>query len=65
MRAIQSANEKKRSDDLEAINAEVKALNEVVYKFSAAVQGAGSSQTQQPQGEQAQQENKEGEEKKN
>lgn len=65
LRAIQSANEKKRSDDLEAINAEVKALNEVVYKFSAAVQGAGSSQSQQPEGEQTQQENKEGEEKKN
>ena len=63
MRAIQSANEKKRSEELEVINNEVKTLNEVVYKFSAAVQSAGSGQQQQQQTEQTQEQSQDGEKK--
>jgi len=63
LQAIETARGHLRSEDLETINAEMKKLTDVVYKFSAAVQQGASAQqnTQQQQqptdGQQSGQEN--------
>lgn len=64
LQAIEAARGHLRSEDLETINAELKKLTDVVYKFSAAVQqGASAQQNSQQQqqttteGQQAGQEN--------
>ena len=52
LQAIETARGHLRSEDLETINAEMKKLTDVVYKFSAAVQQGASAQQQQQQQQQ-------------
>ena len=47
--ALNAARGQLRVDSVETLNAELKKLNDVVYKFSAAVQSS-TQQQQQPQG---------------
>lgn len=55
IRALEAARGQMRTDDVNVLNEELRKLNDVVYKFGAAVQQAGSQQQQQPTGEQQQQ----------
>ena len=54
LQAIEAARGHLRSEDLETINAEMKKLTDVVYKFSAAVQQSAGAQQQTNQQQQQQ-----------
>jgi molecular chaperone DnaK (HSP70) len=47
--ALSVARSNLKNDSIETLNAELKKLNDVVYKFSAAVQSAGAAGQQQGQ----------------
>lgn len=52
LQAIETARGHLRSEDLDTINAEMKKLTDVVYKFSAAVQQSAGAQQQNNQQQQ-------------